>query len=773
MPILANRVLELTMRLGVVRFGLLIAAFEILFSMLVTVVLRGIVVGELHWVDYLRPVLFGLIIAPWLALFFTYLIKQLGESRDKLAQAHRKQQALNAELKRKVSELNREIDERHNAEAQKQQAIRYLQREVAERRETQIKLRDQAVQLRSLIDSSPDLIFYRNKDGIFSGCNLAYEKLINISEADLIGMEAADVYDASVFEQVRITDDKVLNEHESLTYEQWMTYPDGRKALFEFRKVPFYDARGNLQGLFGFGRDITERKQAANALEQAARDKTTFISTISHELRTPLNGIVGLSRIMRDSELSEEQHDFINTIYLSAVTLGNIFNDIIDLDKLEREQLEVAPMPLYITELIADVRALATLMCRDKKLTFDYQQSGELPPVVEVDGTRLRQVLWNLLGNAVKFTQQGQVGLGLKISPVKNGKVSIEFRVSDTGVGIPKGELDKIFAMYYQVSDQGKTKAVGTGIGLSVSQRLTQAMGGSIGVSSEEGKGSCFTVSLTLPVLSEEQLPDATAIELPALHVLLVEDIELNVVVARSVLENLGCTVDVAMNGTDALRMAHEEEYDVFFLDIQLPDMTGFDIAESLMNDPNQRLRETPRIALTANVIRDKQEYIKKGMLDAVSKPIDVNLLTMALGKAFGCIEESVKPAVTVTHDSKPSQDESVLDLAFVSQMHETLGSDLFAKSIDMFAQLMPDYVETIHNQLLAGDNKEVAEIAHKVKGAAGSVGLQRVQKLASQAQDLDHPAWEQNIQEWADGIANHYAADVATLRQQLKTLDG
>ncbi|MBW8191141.1 aerobic respiration two-component sensor histidine kinase ArcB [Neiella marina] len=772
MPLLANRVLELTMRLGVVRFGLLIAAFEILFSMLVTVVLRGIVVGELHWVDYLRPVLFGLIIAPWLALFFTYLIKQLGESRDKLAQAHSKQQALNAELKRKVSELNREIDERHNAEAQKQQAIRYLQREVAERRDTQNKLRDQAVQLRSLIDSSPDLIFYRNKDGVFSGCNLAYEQLVNLSEADLIGKTPEDVYEDQIAAQVRVTDYKVLNDLESLTYEQWMTYPDGRKAMFEFRKVPFNDARGNLQGLFGFGRDITERKQAANALEQAARDKTTFISTISHELRTPLNGIVGLSRIMRDSELNDEQHDFINTIYLSAVTLGNIFNDIIDLDKLEREQLEVAPMPLHITELIADVRAVAALMCRDKKLYFDYQQRGDLPAVVEVDGTRLRQVLWNLLGNAVKFTQQGQVGLSLDISPAKNGKISIEFRVSDTGVGIPKAELDKIFAMYYQVSGQGKTKAVGTGIGLSVSQRLSQAMGGSINVTSEEGKGSCFTVSLTLPVLSEDQLPDATDIELPALHVLLVEDIELNVVVARSVLENLGCTVDVAMNGTDALRMAQEDDYDVFFLDIQLPDMTGFDIAESLMNDPNQRLRETPRIALTANVIRDKQEYLNKGMQDAVSKPIDVGLLTMALARAFGCVDEPVLSAPAPLLDAPSGQEESVLDTNFVGQMHETLGSELFAKSIDMFEQLMPDYVETIHNQLLSGDDKAVAEIAHKVKGAAGSVGLQRVQKLASQAQDLDHPAWEQNIQEWAEGIAKYYPLDVETLRQQLVTLD-
>ncbi|MCM2681366.1 aerobic respiration two-component sensor histidine kinase ArcB [Echinimonas agarilytica] len=766
MPVLANRVFELTTRLGVVRFALLIAAFEILLSMVVTVVLRGIVVGELHWVDYLRPVLFGLIIAPWLAMFFTYLIKQLGESRAKLESAHRKQQMLNTELKRKVDELNREIEEREQAEEQKHQAIRYLQREVADRRETQLRFKNQAVQLRSLIDSSPDLIYYRNKDSVFSGCNAAYERLVNRTEAEVIGLTPKDLYAEDIAIKTMETDRYVLDRQEPINYEQWMTFSDGSKALFEFSKVPFFDARGALLGLIGFGRDVTERKQAADAIEKAARDKTTFISTISHELRTPLNGIVGLSRMLRDMELPEEPHRYINTIFLSAVTLGNIFNDIIDLDKLERRRLEVAPSGLKMPELIADIKALSSLMCNEKNLSFRYQQEGELPSVVEADGTRLRQVLWNLLGNAVKFTKDGFVGLAVNIQPIQDDCVTISFCIQDTGLGIADSELNRIFEMYFQGSEQGKSKGVGTGIGLSVSQQLVEAMGGDIQVQSTVGEGSEFKVHLSFPVLESVEQLDLDNIELPALYVLLVEDIELNVVVAKAVLEKLGFTIDVAMTGQEALTMAQQEEYDLFFLDIQLPDMTGFDIAAELAVDP--QLSGIPRIALTANVVSDRQEYIDKGMTDVVSKPIDTNILIQSLSELFDVqtvykdddAPAEIEPALVQTE---------YLDDDFVQQMIETLGTELFAKSIALFEATMPEYLDDLHASMTRNDDKETGEIAHKIKGAAGSIGLQRIQGIAGKAQYSENKGWKENIEAWVDEIENCYSSDIDLIKEQLK----
>ena len=275
--------------------------------------------------------------------------------------------------------------------------------------------------------------------------------------------------------------------------EQWLDYPDGRKACFEIRKVPYYDRVGKRHGLMGFGRDITERKRYQDALERASRDKTTFISTISHELRTPLNGIVGLSRILLDTDLTAEQEKYLKTIHVSAVTLGNIFNDIIDMDKMERRKVQLDNQPIDFTSFMADLENLSGLQAQQKGLRFVLEPTLPLPHKVITDGTRLRQILWNLISNAVKFTQQGQVTVRARYD---QGNI-LHFEVEDSGIGIPQDEQDKIFAMYYQVKDSnGGKPATGTGIGLAVSKRLAKNMGGDITVSSQAGKGSIFTLTV-------------------------------------------------------------------------------------------------------------------------------------------------------------------------------------------------------------------------------------------------------------------------------------
>lgn len=249
-----------------------------------------------------------------------------------------------------------------------------------------------------------------------------------------------------------------------------------------------------------------------------------------------------------------------------------------------------------------------------------------LPHKVITDGTRLRQILWNLISNAVKFTPQGgNVNVRVRYD---EGNI-LHFEVEDSGIGIPEAEQDKIFAMYYQVKDsQGGKPATGTGIGLAVSRRLARNMG-DICVSSLPGKGATFTLTVHAPAVAEE-VEDTLAedeMPLPALNVLLVEDIELNVIVARSVLEKLGNSVDVAMTGKAALEMFVPGEYDLVLLDIQLPDMTGLDISRQL----KQRFAADelpPLVALTANVLKNKNEYLEAGMDDVLSKPLSVPALT-------------------------------------------------------------------------------------------------------------------------------------------------
>ncbi|WP_137506325.1 aerobic respiration two-component sensor histidine kinase ArcB, partial [Escherichia coli] len=763
--LLAQYYVDLMMKLGLVRFSMLLALALVVLAIVVQMAVTMVLHGQVESIDVIRSIFFGLLITPWAVYFLSVVVEQLEESRQRLSRLVQKLEemrerdlSLNVQLKDNIAQLNQEIAVREKAEAELQETFGQLKIEIKEREETQIQLEQQSSFLRSFLDASPDLVFYRNEDKEFSGCNRAMELLTGKSEKQLVHLKPADVYSPEAAAKVIETDEKVFRHNVSLTYEQWLDYPDGRKACFEIRKVPYYDRVGKRHGLMGFGRDITERKRYQDALERASRDKTTFISTISHELRTPLNGIVGLSRILLDTELTAEQEKYLKTIHVSAVTLGNIFNDIIDMDKMERRKVQLDNQPVDFTSFLADLENLSALQAQQKGLRFNLEPTLPLPHQVITDGTRLRQILWNLISNAVKFTQQGQVTVRVRYD---EGDM-LHFEVEDSGIGIPQDELDKIFAMYYQVKDShGGKPATGTGIGLAVSRRLAKNMGGDITVTSEQGKGSTFTLTIHAPSVAEEvdDAFDEDDMPLPALNVLLVEDIELNVIVARSVLEKLGNSVDVAMTGKAALEMFKPGEYDLVLLDIQLPDMTGLDISRELTKRyPREDL--PPLVALTANVLKDKQEYLNAGMDDVLSKPLSVPALT-AMIKKFWDTQDDEESTVTTEENSKS---EALLDIPMLEQYLELVGPKLINDGLAVFERMMPGYVSVLESNLTAQDKKGIVEEGHKIKGAAGSVGLRHLQQLGQQIQSPDLPAWEDNVGEWIEEMKEEWRHDVEVL---------
>ena len=764
--LLAQYYVDLMMKLGLVRFSMLLALALVVLAIVVQMAVTMVLHGQVESIDVIRSIFFGLLITPWAVYFLSVVVEQLEESRQRLSRLVQKLEemrerdlSLNVQLKDNIAQLNQEIAVREKAEAELQETFGQLKIEIKEREETQIQLEQQSSFLRSFLDASPDLVFYRNEDKEFSGCNRAMELLTGKSEKQLVHLKPADVYSPEAAAKVIETDEKVFRHNVSLTYEQWLDYPDGRKACFEIRKVPYYDRVGKRHGLMGFGRDITERKRYQDALERASRDKTTFISTISHELRTPLNGIVGLSRILLDTELTAEQEKYLKTIYVSAVTLGNIFNDIIDMDKMERRKVQLDNQPVDFTSFLADLENLSALQAQQKGLRFNLEPTLPLPHQVITDGTRLRQILWNLISNAVKFTQQGQVTVRVRYD---EGDM-LHFEVEDSGIGIPQDELDKIFAMYYQVKDShGGKPATGTGIGLAVSRRLAKNMGGDITVTSEQGKGSTFTLTIHAPSVAEEvdDAFDEDDMPLPALNVLLVEDIELNVIVARSVLEKLGNSVDVAMTGKAALEMFKPGEYDLVLLDIQLPDMTGLGISRELTKRyPREDL--PPLVALTANVLKDKQEYLNAGMDDVLSKPLSVPALT-AMIKKFWDTQDDEESTVTTEENSKS---EALLDIPMLEQYLELVGPKLITDGLAVFEKMMPGYVSVLESNLRAQDKKGIVEEGHKIKGAAGSVGLRHLQQLGQQIQSPDLPAWEDNVGEWIEEMKEEWRHDVEVLK--------
>ncbi|HHC7354465.1 TPA: aerobic respiration two-component sensor histidine kinase ArcB [Vibrio campbellii] len=777
---LAQYYVDLLVKLGIVRFSILLALALVALAVVVQVGITLALKGNVDDIDIVRSVFFGLLITPWAVYFLSVVVDQLEESRQrltklvsKLKDMRSRDQELNFQLQQNIEKLNQEIEERIKAEEAREEAMQDLENEVFQRERTQLELAERTALLRSFIDASPDLIYYRNADGVFSGCNRAMEELTGKKEHQLVGLSPWDVYSKEVAEHIVDTDQKVFADNQAITYEQWLEYPDGRKHYFELRKVPFYSKDGRHLGLVGFGRDITERKRHEESLEKASRDKTTFISTISHELRTPLNGIVGLSRMLLDSQLTEEQRKHMQTINVSAITLGNIFNDIIDMDKFDRRKLELLPAPLNFEDFVAEIESISALMAEQKGLRFDLERLSSLPKAIEVDATRLRQVIWNLVSNAMKFTKEGGVVMTVS-ADVEDDYATIIMEVEDTGIGIPDEELDKIFAMYYQVkSGKDNLHAVGTGIGLAVSKQLINMMDGDITVASEEGFGSTFTVSIHVPIVElAEPVVDAKRDNVH-LNIFMVEDIELNVTVAKSLLESLGHTVTVAMTGQEALVNFVPDEYDLALLDIQLPDMTGFDVAKYYREHYDNL---PPLVALTANVMKDRREYLDNGMDDAISKPLAVQAMQAVIDKFFVNRIESqeevvIEPEVVedVTPTPSPVINTHLLDLDMLESYVDIVGVRPVYDSIKMFEDMMPDYIEVLDSNMTAKDQDGIVSEAHKIKGAAGSIGLKHIQSVAQKAQSPDMPAWWENISDWVEEIKNEYQNDIQVLKSWLE----
>ncbi len=772
---LAQYYVDLLVKLGILRFSILLALALVALAVVVQVGITLALNGYVDDIDILRSVFFGLIITPWAVYFLSVVVDQLEESRQRLSKLVSKlkdmrsrDQELNHKLQQNIVKLNQEIEERIKAEEAREEAMVDLETEVFQREKTQVELAERTALLRSFIDASPDLIYYRNAKGEFSGCNRAMEELTGKRESELVGLTPWDVYRKEIAQSIVETDQRVFKDNRAITYEQWLEYPDGHKNYFELRKVPFYSKDGRHLGLVGFGRDITERKRHEESLEKASRDKTTFISTISHELRTPLNGIVGLSRMLLDTPMTPEQRKHMQTINVSAVTLGNIFNDIIDMDKFDRRKLELFPAPLNFEEFVVELESLSALMAEQKGLRFDLERLTDLPELVSVDATRLRQVLWNLISNAMKFTKEGGVVMNVS-ADIEDGMAHITMDIEDTGIGIPESELDKIFAMYYQVkSGEDNLHAVGTGIGLAVSRQLVNLMGGDITVSSEEGFGSTFTVSISVPLVEASEVKMAPEAVQRSLNIFMVEDIELNVTVARSLLESLGHKVTVAMTGQAAIDTFKPELYDLVFLDIQLPDMTGFDIAQYYRSHYQEL---PPLVALTANVLKDRSEYLEKGMDDAISKPLSVSAVQDVISKV------TMNPLQT-TDEAKPMEKHiegnddlyvRLLDLDMLTSYVDIVGQKPVLDSIKMFEEMMPSYIEVLDSNMVAKDQDGIVSEAHKIKGAAGSIGLKHIQSVAQKAQSPEAPAWWENITDWVEEIKNEYLNDIEVLKQWLE----
>ena len=508
-------------------------------------------------------------------------------------------------------------------------------------------------------------------------------------------------------------------------------------------------------------------------LKQNSVDKTQLMATISHELRTPLNGIIGLSRMLLEEELSQKQREYLQTINVSAVSLGYIFSDIIDLEKIDMKRIYLFLKKFEFTQIIHDIRHFSQLLSAKKSIQFSLDYPDNLPEFIEVDNARLSQVLWNLISNAVKFTPpSGQISLKIYQTDAQH----FQFVVKDSGIGIPLAEQDKIFQMFYQAENSKAKKAQGSGIGLAISKQIALLMNGDLQVESEPNQGATFTFSFEA---KQGKAKQALQIKPYGLKVLLVEDVELNVVVARSMLEKFGCEIEVAMTGEQAQQKFEQHSFDLILLDIQLPDTTGTQLAQQWRAQYDEgEIDYLPLlVALTANMMQTKSEYQQQGMDDVLRKPLSLECLAQCLALHFG--EDSPASDLQNEVEIRPLAEKDVivdgrLNGALIQELCSVLGDEGLQKSIVLFESLAPSYILSLkqayqdwHGTPDAIHRKLLTEQAHKLKGAFASIGLLRLQQLSELAQTDNGGDWEAGIADWLAEIDHHWQSDLALLKSK------
>lgn len=458
-----------------------------------------------------------------------------------------------------------------------------------------------------------------------------------------------------------------------------------------------------------------------------SRAKTAFLATMSHEIRTPLNGILGMAELLNDSPLSAQQRAWLDAVSQSGSLLLSILNDILDLSKIEAGRLELEAIAFSLEDLLRSITAAMMPQAKGKGLTFLIEYEN-LPARMIGDPAKVSQLLLNLVGNAVKFTHSGEVVVGVRWLTAGDfpNRGRMEFRVTDTGIGISRQAIESIFDPFSQSDSSITRRFGGSGLGLAICKRIVDAMGGSITVESTLGCGSVFTVVLPFAVAPPiVAAPSGAAVSetMPQLSILLAEDNEVNAAVACAMMEKMGHRVDYAAHGLTASALAADRDYDVVLTDLAMPGLDGIGLAERIRALPHATRREVPIIAVTANLTSARiDRCFAAGMTGFVQKPFSQETLRCALADAVGSSAD--------TELSPSAVSSSLLD-----QRCEDIGVENTGRIVDLFVTTTPALLTEAEHALLTGDARAFGDTAHRLKSAAGYVGLNHLARLAQIAE--------------------------------------
>ncbi len=603
---------------------------------------------------------------------------------------------------------------------------------------------------RSLIEASLDPLVTINIDGKITDMNEATVNITGISRARITDTDffeyftepqkAREVY-KEVFANGSVADSPLTVRH-----------TDGKLTDVLFNGSVYKDPEGNVVGVVIVARDVTEQNRISKELteaivfaelatviaeeakakaeaatliaEDAVKAKQQFLSNMSHEIRTPMNAIIGFTKVILKTELNVKQKEYLNAIKQSGDALIVLINDILDLAKVDAGKMTFEKMPFKLESSISAMIHLFEAKIEEKNLKLIKNYDRTIPEVLVGDPVRLHQIILNLVSNAVKFTATGNIIITVKQLQQDHQHATIEFAVTDTGIGISESKKETIFENFQQASSDTSRLYGGTGLGLAIVKQLVEAQGGTIAVESKIDEGSTFRFTLSFQKTNDTAEADVELIELDTefkhIKVLVVEDMALNQLLMKTLLDDFGFERDIAANGKIAIEKLLNKDYDIILMDLQMPEMNGFEATEYIRNTIKSSI---PIIALTADVTTvDLAKCKAVGMNDYIAKPVDERIL---YSKILGLVKKPVKKEHTGVNTTEPVKESTLkyTNLAYLNGITKN-NSKLIMEMIAVYLDQTPALVHTIKQALAEKDWNTIHAAAHKMVPSFAIMGI-------------------------------------------------
>lgn len=647
-----------------------------------------------------------------------------------------------------------------------------------------MEIRQESRYARSLIEASLDPLVTINTEGKITDMNNATANITGLSREDLTGTDFFDYFTEP--QKAREVYQEVFAKGSVADSPLTLRHTEGKLTDVLFNGSVYKNEAGDILGVVIVARDVTEQKRiekeiiearvlaelatgiaeeaknkaenATRIAEDAVKAKQQFLSNMSHEIRTPMNAIIGFTKVVLKTDLSSKQREYLTAIKLSGDALIVLINDILDLAKVDAGKMTFEKTPFKMAKSISAMIHLFEAKIHEKNLELVREYDSRIPTVLVGDPVRLHQIILNLISNAVKFTTQGKITVSVRLLSEDEEQVNIEFAVADTGIGIPANKLNTIFENFQQATSGTSRLYGGTGLGLAIVKQLVEPQGGVIQVTSKTDVGSTFSFTLSFQKTKKEAETDFGFAEIDSqvknIRVLVVEDIALNQLLMKTLLDDFGFERDIATNGRIAIEKLEKESYDIILMDLQMPEMNGFDATEHIRTVMKSTI---PIIALTADVTTvDLAKCKAVGMNDYIAKPVDERIL---YSKIISLVKKpmptkDMDPEVSIT---EPGDKVRCIDLAYLS--HRTKSNpDLMMEMISLYLVQTPPLVNTMKQSFRDKDWDGLYAAVHKLIPSFSIMGMR-----------VDYENMAKKLQDHAS--AQQKSADVPELVLQLEDI--